>query len=175
MRRTATSFRKRRDGSSAVEFAMVAAPFFFMLFAIMELGLVFITDSILESAVTETGRLVRTGQAHAEGMDKARFKEEVCSRMSIFAGDCDERAFVDVREVASFAAAAPPDPMSDGIAFDEAKTGYGIGGPRSIILVTVWYEQPLVTPFMKKALASLEDGPMMMISTTTFRNEPFGT
>ena len=67
---------------------MVAFPFFFMLFAIMEVGLIFVTDSILENATIETGRLIRTGQAANSSLTAAQFKTSLCSRMSIFSSDC---------------------------------------------------------------------------------------
>ncbi|MCG6277611.1 pilus assembly protein, partial [Vibrio vulnificus] len=66
-----------------MEFALVAAPFFLLLGAIMELAMVFVLDSVLEAATMDTGRMIRTGQADAQGFDAARFKEEVCSRMSV--------------------------------------------------------------------------------------------
>ena len=56
---------RSRDGSAAVEFALVALPFCFMIFAILEVVLIFTLDSVLENAAINTGRLVRTGQAEA--------------------------------------------------------------------------------------------------------------
>src|SRR5690606_25010801 len=81
-------FLRATEGSAAIEFAMVALPFLFMLFAILELVVVFMLDSVLDNATVETGRLVRTGQASAAGMTATQFKTSVCARMSIFAGDC---------------------------------------------------------------------------------------
>ncbi|RYF95889.1 MAG: pilus assembly protein, partial [Caulobacteraceae bacterium] len=66
--------RGAREGSAAIEFAMVALPFCFMMFAVLEIGLVFVIDSVLENAVIETGRLVRTGRAQAQGLDATTFK-----------------------------------------------------------------------------------------------------
>jgi len=42
---------------------MVALPFIPMVFSTPELGMIFVTDSVLETATIETGRRVRTGQA----------------------------------------------------------------------------------------------------------------
>lgn len=151
---------------------MVAFPFFFMMFAIMELGLVFITDSVLENATLEAGRLVRTGQAATGNMSAAKFKTELCDRMSIFKNDCPARATVDVREVPQFRN-NPPDPLANGSSFDTSGLGYKIGQPGSLILVRTWYAQPLFTPFLKQALSKLGDGNTIMIATTAFRNEPY--
>ncbi|MDI1327042.1 MAG: pilus assembly protein [Brevundimonas sp.] len=159
-----------RDGSAAVEFGMVALPFFMMMFAILELGLVFVTDSVLENAAIETGRLIRTGQASAQNMTAAQFKTSLCSRMSIFASDCDARASVDVRVIPQFAV-TPPDPMAGGT-FDTGSLTYANGNPGDLILVRVWYRQPLLTTFLGQGLSRLSDGAAMLTATTAFRNEP---
>lgn len=163
-------FLRARDGSTAVEFGMVALPFCLMMFAILELGLVFVTDSVLENAAIETGRLVRTGQASAQGMNAAGFKTALCSRMSIFSADCATRATVDVRVIPAFNT-TPPDPMSGGT-FNTSGLTYTNGTPGDLVLVRVWYNQPLLTTFMSQGLSRLNDGTVRMTATTAFRNEP---
>lgn len=158
------------DGSAAVEFGMVALPFLLMMFAILEIGLVFVTDSVLENAAIETGRLVRTGQASAQSMDAAAFKASLCGRMSIFAPDCASRATVDVRVIPQFAT-APPDPMAGG-SFDNGVLTYSNGAPGDLVLVRVWYRQPLLTTFLAQGISRLNDGSVMLTATTAFRNEP---
>jgi Flp pilus assembly protein TadG len=171
--RPGRSNRRSRDGSSAVEFAMVAFPFFFMLFAIMEVGLIFVTDSILENATIETGRLIRTGQAANSSLTAAQFKTSLCSRMSIFSSDCASRATVDVREITQFRNVNPPDPLANGTSFDTSGLTYVTGQPGSLMLVRVWYKQTLITPFMAQSLSKLGNGAAMLTATTTFRNEPY--
>jgi len=173
-RRNRGGFARRllraREGSAAVEFGMVALPFCLMIFAILELGLVFVTDSILENATIETGRLVRTGQASAQNMTAEQFKTSLCGRMSIFSGDCAVRASVDVRAIPQFAT-TPPDPTASGT-FDDASLTYATGAPGDLILVRVWYRQPLLTTFMAQGLSRLNDGAALLTATTAFRNEP---
>ncbi len=164
--------RKDREGSAAVEFAMVALPFCLMMFAILELGLVFVTDSVLANATMETGRLVRTGQASAQGIaNRDAFKAALCSRMGVLSADCPGRASVDVRVIPQFNT-NPPDPMSGGT-FNEGALTYCNGQPGSIVLVRVWYRVPLLTSFMSQGLSRLNDGTVRMQATTAFRNEPF--
>ncbi len=161
---------KAREGSAAVEFGMVALPFVLMMFAILELGMVFVTDSILENATIETSRLVRTGQASAQSMTAAQFKTTLCGRMSIFSTDCAARATVDVRVIPQFNT-VPPDPMAGGT-FSTAALTYSNGSPGDLVLVRVWYRQPLLTTFMAQGLSRLNDGNAILTSTTAFRNEP---
>jgi Flp pilus assembly protein TadG len=164
--------RAPREGAAAVEFAMVGLPFLFMMFAILELGLVFVVDSVLENAVIETGRLVRTGEAQNQGLTAATFKTRLCARMSIFQSSCASQASVDVREIPQFDDPNVPDPTAGG-SFSPAGLNYDDGGPGSLMLVRVWYRQPLVTPFLQQGLSRLNDGKAMMTATTAFRNEPF--
>lgn len=149
---------------------MVALPFCLMIFSILELGLVFVLDSVLDNATAETGRLVRTGQAEAASMTPEQFRTSVCSRMSVFSGGCAARLTIDVREIPQFAT-VPPDPMADGT-FDDSVLAYSNGSPGDLILVRVWYKHPLVTPFLAQGLSRLNDGTARLTATTAFRNEP---
>lgn len=149
---------------------MVALPFCLMIFSILELGLIFVLDSVLDNATSETGRLVRTGQASAASMTAQQFKTSLCGRMSVFSGDCDARVSVDVRKIPQFAV-VPPDPMADGT-FDPDVLTYTNGDPGDLILVRVWYRHPLITPFLDQGLSRLNDGSARLSATTVFRNEP---
>jgi Flp pilus assembly protein TadG len=170
MRPSRRSLRRAREGSVAVEFAMVALPFCLMIFAILELALVFVTDSVLENATIEQGRLVRTGQAEASGMTAEQFKNGVCARMSVFAVDCANRLTVDVRIIPQFNT-TPPDPMAGGT-FNAGGLTYSNGTPGDLVLVRSWYKLPLITTFMAQGLSRLKDGTVRMTATTAFRNEP---
>ncbi|MFN3931969.1 MAG: TadE/TadG family type IV pilus assembly protein [Brevundimonas sp.] len=161
-----------RDGAAAVEFAIVALPFFFMLFAIIEVAVIFILSSLLENGTIETGRLVRTGQASAQGMTATQFQANLCSRMSVFADECATRATVDVRVIPQFNV-SPPDPLN-GPTFNPSGLTYTNGQPGNLMLVRVWYRHPLLTTFLSQSLSRLDDDTAFLTATTAFRNEPAG-
>ncbi|RZI99614.1 MAG: pilus assembly protein [Brevundimonas sp.] len=163
-------FGRANDGAVAIEFAMVAFPLCFMLFAILEVALYFTIDTVLDNAVTETGRLIRTGQASADGMTREQFKTMMCSQMSVFSSDCATRATVDVQVIPQFA--VPPDPLDDGVFDPSEANNYSNGSPGSLMLVRVWYRQPLFTAYLAKGLSRTNDGTYMLNATTAFRNEP---
>ncbi|WP_298159376.1 TadE/TadG family type IV pilus assembly protein [Brevundimonas sp.] len=171
-RRGRAAPRPRREGAAAVEFAMVAAPFFFMIFAVLELGLVFLIDSTLENAVLSASRLVRTGQADTGNISAAQFKTALCAEMSAFQGDCASRAQVDVRVMPQFTDGIPDSPISNGV-FNTGDLDYDRGQPGDLMLVRVWYTQPLVTPFMQQAMSRLNSGDAVISVATAFRNEPY--
>ena len=58
-------------GSAAVEFAMVAPVFFLILMATIESGVIFFGQSVLQNAVNDAARLVRTGQPPASAWTAA--------------------------------------------------------------------------------------------------------
>lgn len=171
-KRVRQGVRTRREGAAAVEFALIAAPFFLMIFAVLELGLVFLIDSTLENAVLNAGRIVRTGRAEAEGYTAARFKTALCAEMSVFAGDCATRADIDVRRMPRFRDTPPPSPIKDGV-LDKSVLTFSTGEPGDLMLVRVWYSQPLVTPFMAEAVSRLKSGAAVISVTTAFRTEPY--
>lgn len=164
--------RQGREGVAAIEFAMVAIPFLMMIFAILELGMVFVIDSMLETATTQSGRLVRTGQADQQKFTAARFKSELCDRMTLFKTDCASRATVDVRVIPQFAAPDPPEPITNG-QIDPAKAIYDGGNPGDLVLVRVWYVHPLITPLLNQATSRVGAGKVLLMSATAFRNEPW--
>lgn len=163
--------RRPREGAAAVEFGMIALPFIFMLFAIAEIAFVFVLDSVLENAVIETGRLVRTGQASNQGFTDATFKTRMCARMSIFASGCEGKVFVDVRTVANYTNPNAPDPMAGG-GFSSAGLTYQNGQPGSLMLARAWYRHTLFTPFLSQGLARGGNDAWLMASTA-FQNEPW--
>ena len=69
--------RLRADnaGATAIEFGIVAAPFFALMLALIEVSLVFFGTFTLENAVDKTSRMIRTGQAQEQGFSEAQALE----------------------------------------------------------------------------------------------------
>ncbi len=63
--RTMGRFRRDEKGVTAVEFGLLSLPFFAIIGAILETSLIFMASQILDSAVNDSARLIRTGQAQA--------------------------------------------------------------------------------------------------------------
>ena len=89
-------FRRNRRGSAAVEFALVAPIFFAVLFAIIELALVFFATQILETVTQDTSRLIMTGQAQNASYTQAQFKNAVCAKLTVMF-DCVNGVSIDVQ------------------------------------------------------------------------------
>lgn len=149
---------------------MVALPFLMMLFAILEIAILFLTDTVLENAVVDAGRQVRTGEADLTGMNTEKFKTEICANMSAFGNSCASRLTVDVRVLDNFRT-PPSDPLATG-AFVPAGLEYLPSQPGDIVIVRAWYKQPIFTPFMTQG-APRAGGNGVLTATMAFRNEPY--
>jgi len=162
------AFARRDDGATAVEFAIVLAPFLAMLFAILETALVFFAGQTLETAVTASARLILTGQAQTASYTQAKFKEEVCARIhGLF--DCAGGMVVDVQKYTLFSSVDLTRPVdADG----KVKPGtYDPGGPCEIVVVRLIYQYPVYVSFL--GLADMSGNKRLLVATSVFRNEPY--
>lgn len=166
-------FIRRKDGATAVEFAVVALPFFALLFAILETALVFFAGQVLQTAAADTARLVLTGQAQNKKMTQAEFAEEACARASaMFKCGGENGMLVDVRTYASFADIDNNKPINSKKELDFTPT-YQPGGPGQIVVVRLLYQWPINLSLFGFDLSDLTGEKRLLIGTAAFRNEPF--
>jgi Flp pilus assembly protein TadG len=162
-------FARQQEGAAAVEFALVAAPFLALIFAILETALVFFSGQALETAVADASRLIMTGQAQTQGMSQTGFKSAVCARIyGLF--DCQNGVYVDVKTFSSFASVAMPTPI-DGQGNFQNSFNYNPGGPGDIVVVRLFYQWPVYVSLL--GLNNLSGGKRLMVATAAFRNEPY--
>ncbi|MEP3231745.1 MAG: TadE/TadG family type IV pilus assembly protein [Hyphomicrobiales bacterium] len=86
---TSNSFRKflrNERGSNAVEFALLALPFFGLILGIIQLGLVFLANQSLDSAVDTVAREIRTGQIRSNAIGIDTFRASICDNAPIIIG-----------------------------------------------------------------------------------------
>ena len=174
-------FLANEDGVYAIEFALIAVPFFSLLFMIFEVAFTIFANQLLDNAIADSARLIRTGQAQEQSFDKGKFKTEVCSRLVGFF-DCDSHLHVDVRTYSNFSAAnSDASPVSESTEEDEEgmlklSTGdmkYDHGGASEIVVARVYYEWPMITPLTEKLFSNMTSGRRLIASVAAFRNEPF--
>jgi Flp pilus assembly protein TadG len=174
--RAARCFVRRQDGAAAVEFALVAAPFLALIFAILETALVFFASQTLEAAASDSARQIMTGQVQAAGYNQDDFKRQVVcsflqSGVSLF--DCEHGVTVDVKSYASFAAINTAPPVVNG-KLDTANLTYTPGAAGDIVVVRLYYQWPIYVSLLGNDLANLNGGNRLLVATAVFRNEPFG-
>ncbi len=170
--RLARRFARRQDGAAAVEFALVAAPFLALTFAILETAFVFFAQQTLEATASDAARLVMTGQAQTAGYAQGDFKTAVCARVyGLF--DCAGGMTVDVKTYTTFGTVNNTPPVTNGV-FDTTKAGYVPGGPGCIVVVTLYYQWPIYVSMYNTGLSNLSGNKRLLVATSVFRNEPYG-
>ena len=156
--------QRGQSGATAVEFALVATPFLAMMFALIEIMMIFFVQTTLEAAVAEEARRIRTGQVQTAAESKAEFKEAICDRMFGLA-DCDTRLFVMVQAFNTAPPGGAAEPWQDGTLTPGSNDYY------------VW---PPPTPGLSMLQSSsnfsseaLGNSNRMLVASAAFRNEPF--
>lgn len=164
-------FLRKKDGAAAVEFAMVAAPFLALVFAILETAIVFFAGQTLETAAADSARLIMTGQAQKSGFSQAQFKQEVCNRVyGLF--DCSGGIQVDVRTYAAFSSVDSSKPIDANGNLTVTPT-YAPGGPGDIVVVRLLYQWPVYVSLLGLNLSDMSGNKRLIMATAAFRNEPY--
>ena len=162
--------KRNRDGAAAIEFAFLATPFFFIVFALLETAMVFVADITLEQAVAKAGRNVRTGQVATSNLSEADFRQMLCNEINLLLS-CDE-IMIDLRSYPSFSAIPTQAPINGG-ALNTSDFRYEQGKAGEIMALRAFYEWPLFTDIMHSVLSDIDGGKHLVASTAVFQAEPF--
>jgi Flp pilus assembly protein TadG len=164
-------FARARRGATAVEFAMVAAPFMALVFGIFELGMMFLVSTTMESSAQEEARTLRTGQFQSAGGTAASYKSAICGSLGWLTSDCNANLYVDVRTFPTFAQATAPWPVTNGV-IDPSKLTFQTTSSCQIVLARAFYNWTLLAPDLS-GVAHLSGNKVLLSAATSFRTEPF--
>jgi len=168
-------FTRHQGGSAAVEFGLILLPFLALMFGIMQTALVFFADQTLQTAVSDSARLILTGQAQNQGLDATTFKKQVCARVyGLF--NCQSGISVNVQKFSSFGGISYTPPIDSSGHLDTSGFGYNPGGPGDIVVVTLYYQWPIfftLMDFSSLGTPGLAGGNRLLVATAAFRNEPY--
>lgn len=165
-------FSRNREAATAIEFSIVAIPFCALLFALIETTTVFFANGVLDNAVQETSRMIRTGQVQAGRMTEQQFRTEVCNQINVILA-CDSRLKIDVRTFSQFNNVAFSPPLDANGNF-VGSFQFSPGAPGDVVLVRVYYAWDVMTPGLGTFLENMSGGKRLLQSSAAFRNEPFG-
>jgi Flp pilus assembly pilin Flp len=161
---------KNSDGATAVEFALVGVPFIFMVVGIIEMALMFTTQSLLEASTAEAARQVRIG-AVQQGGGEDLFKQELCDFASVFIS-CEDLqyqvvALGDFGDAQDFPEASFDE---DGNLEDQQ---FDPGGVSDVVMIRTAYKYTITTPMMHAILTNNSDDSRYMLSTIVLQTEPY--
>jgi Flp pilus assembly protein TadG len=169
LRQPVSRLRSSEDGATAVEFALIAMPFFGMLFAIMQTSLIMFANQTLQTMTSKASRQIMTGEIKAaDGI--GAFKTKLCEGIDIMF-DCD-KVMIEVKSFSNFGSANPANFFQPTCftldAEDDPSAGcWDPGGRSSVVLVRVAYDWPFgINPENLEAKTRL-------VAVSAFRNEPF--
>ncbi|MDE2384162.1 MAG: pilus assembly protein [Alphaproteobacteria bacterium] len=170
-------FDASERGAAAVEFALLAPPFLLILGVIMETGLMMFTEYTLQSAVQDSSRLVRTGQAQSTPLSAAQFKTKICGTAGVII-DCSNKVTVYVRSDANFATLKTnlPNFLTIGGAVGTTPAGpncYNPGQPSqpaAVVATYDWYFNMWGMSFLGNIAGNTA---RRLVGFAIFQNEPY--
>lgn len=190
LRRVARS----RDGATAIEFALLAVPYFIIIFAIIETFVAFTAEQLVANATDTMSRKLRTGQITYNltrpltDMTQAQFRQAFCNEIAIMIS-CSAsevatpaKLYLDVETYASFGAIPTTIPRVSTAAFadiDPSGFKFAPGGPSSINMVRAYYRWQITTDIVRPYITTIRpaNGSMptdfLIIATTAFQNEKY--
>ncbi len=158
-------------GATGVEFALVGVPFILLLIGIIEICMMFTTETLLQGGMNNAARMIRTGQIQQMGVNdqETAFRDALCQQIGMLV-DCDELGIESIN-IGSFENAAnfPPQFNEDGV-FEPA--GFDAGGVNDVVLMRVAYNYHMMTPIIAQLFTGGK-GSRLMMNTQILQIEPY--
>ena len=142
-------FWRAEDGATAIEFAIVAMPFFFVIGVIMEIGIMLFTEYSIQNAVEGASRIIRVSGTGT--MSGEEFRQRICDQGALVK-NCETRLGLAVESAGNFQGLDVPN-ISD-IA-PGSVLGFTPGTPGDAVVIVATHDWEFIFPFMKP-LANVE-------------------
>lgn len=186
---------RSKDGATAIEFALLAVPYFVIIFAIIETFVAFTAEQMVANATDTLSRKLRTGQITynmsrpATDMTAPQFRQAFCNEISIIitcsASEVSTPAklYLDVETYSSFNAIPTTIPRVSTAAYADlnvsAVSKFSPGGPSSINMVRAYYRWQVITDIVRPYITNIRptNGSIptdyLIVATTAFQNEKY--
>jgi Flp pilus assembly protein TadG len=166
------AFCRNDRAATVLEFALVSAPFFALLIAILETALVFLAQQGLETAGEAASRLIMTGQAQTSKWNGTQYKTQVCKQLPPFLS-CN-KLMIDVQTATSFGDASTSIPA---LTYKKGKVSntwsFTPGGAGDIVVVRLMYLWPVTTGPLGFNLSNQTGSNRLLIATSVAQTEPY--
>ncbi|RUM26741.1 pilus assembly protein [Rhizobium vallis] len=184
---------RSRDGAAAIEFAMLAIPYFMVIFAILETFVAFAAEELVSNAVDTMSRRMRTGQitynlGRTTDMSQTQFRQAFCNEISILIS-CStsevatpSKLYLDVQTFATFAAIPTTIPKVSTDRYADLNTAafkYTPGGAGTINMLRAYYRWEIITDLIRPYITTIRPSGSSMptqyliVATTAFQNEQY--
>ncbi|GAA0659554.1 Flp pilus assembly protein TadG [Sphingomonas insulae] len=160
-------------GAAVLEFALVAIPFFAVVFAALGTSLAYFAQQGLESAAASAGRSLLVGDTQTASPSKAQFKTSVCAKLPGYMR-CPN-LLVSVDRSVDFATVGTASPTitfnSDGTPADSMP--YNLGAPGDIVTLRLYYVWQLPSVNLGYDIGNLSKGRRLLIATSVAQTEQY--
>ena len=165
------SFLQRDSGATAIEFALLAVPFFFLILGILELSLFYASGVMLEGAATSAARVIRTGQVQDAEEPQDLFEDTMCDKVGALIS-CNDIVYESIKlDNFNDVQDAAPRYDEDG---NMISAGFDPGQEEEVIMVRLAYRHQFLTPLLGPFLESEQgSNSALHISTVVMRTEPY--
>jgi Flp pilus assembly protein TadG len=139
--------------------------------AIIESAITLFAGQVLQTATTNSARLILTGQVQNAGWTEAQFQSSVCSSISVMF-NCANNLSIDVRSFSSFSSVSLPSVTN---ANGTLTNNYVFqpGNPGDVVVVRLIYQWPIYASALGIGLATTAGNTNTLVATAAFRNEPY--
>lgn len=182
-----------RDGAAALEFAILALPFLMLIFATFETFLAFAGEQLMNNAVDDMARKIRTGeitfgQGKSTDMTESEFREAFCAEIAVLRmcssteAATPSKLYLDIRQFASFSDMPKDVPRVTSDQFSDLDTSefaFSPGGSESKNMVRAYYKWQVMTDLVRPYISNLRPAGQVMptqfliVSTTAIQNEKY--
>ncbi|HEX5007462.1 MAG TPA: TadE/TadG family type IV pilus assembly protein [Hyphomonadaceae bacterium] len=168
--KTPKHFAKAKEGTTLIEFALLAPVFFMLVMGLVEFVLFQYKTYALNHVVYEAARKLQTGEVQNSGDMANTFSDEVCAAAGPMI-DCkqivfDVRSFDEIEDISY-----PP------VEFDDEGNPMNFvfepGGPEKYSVIRASIHHQFITPFMDKLFRIGPDMPAIVNAYCVVRNEPW--
>lgn len=165
---------RNADGSTLIEFGMLALPFFVLILGAIQLIYMLLVQQMIETATEAVGRQILTGTVQQQAMTKQQFTTLACSLLPPTL-DCN-KLVIDVKVATSFASATMSKPDLSSVGNPSATTvlTYNPGVAGQIVVLRLLYALPVITiPGLNLRSAASSYGFAFPMATSVFKNETY--
>jgi Flp pilus assembly protein TadG len=172
------AFITDRKAATAVEFALVAAPFLAIIAALIQTFLLFFAQSQLESAVRQSARQILTGQVQTQDASltqaqaTAAFHNTVCNNAAVLFNCLGLMVDVQVASQWSSANAGMPTLTYNSNGTVSNNWQFDPGNAGDIVVVRVMYLWPVFFGSIAFNMANQANGTRLIMASAAFQNEP---
>jgi Flp pilus assembly protein TadG len=167
-----------RKAATAVEFALIAAPFLAIIAALIQTFLLFFAQSQLENAVRQSARQILTGQVQTQDASLSQaaaqtaFNNTVCNNAAALFNCAG--LMVDVQVASAWAAANAGLPTLTYDANGNVNNTWQFkpGNAGDIVVVRVMYLWPVFFGPIAFNMANQANGTRLIMASAAFQNEP---